>query len=124
VPLCYTLNVVFLLLVAMLFITQVFMKADNQSLIVQFAMVMMYLKVALLLDEFKFTAVTVICFAFFTVMSYMACYDALSTCGVANIDYYHFKILRDENEKRIQPSGALYFIGLQATLVLAVAHLF
>jgi len=124
VPLCYTLNVLFLLLVAMLFITQVFMKAENQSLIVQFAMVMMYLKVALLLDEFKFTAVTVICFAFFTVMSYMAWYDALSTCGVANIDFYHFKILRDENEKKIQPSGALYFIGLQAASVWAVANHF
>ena len=101
VPVCYTLNILLLLLVAILFITHVFMKTENQSLIVQFAMVMMYLKLALLLDELKFKAMTIFFFAFFTVMSYMAWYDTLSTFGVSNIDFYHFKILRDETEKKV-----------------------
>lgn len=124
VPLCYTLNVIFLCLTGMLFVTQIFMKVENQSLIVQFAMVMMYFKISLLLDEFEQSLMTVLCFSFFAVMSYMAWFDALSTCGVPNIDFYNFKVLRDENELKIQPVYALYFISLQAAMIWSLASLF
>ena len=67
----------------------------------QFALVAIYLKMALLVDEFKFRAMTALCFAFFSLMSYMAWYDALSTFGVAKIDFYYFRVLRDENDKKM-----------------------
>lgn len=87
-------------------------------------MVFMYLKLTLILDELKFKAMTIAFFAFFSVMFYMAWCSTISTCGVANIDFYHFKILRDETEKKVQPSSALYFISLQAAFVWVIAHLF
>ena len=57
---------------------------------------------------------TFVSFCFFAVMLYSACIDTLKWFGVANIDFYDIKVIKDEREQKVQPFGALIFI---ATLV-------
>lgn len=64
-------------------------------------MVPIYLKFSLMMDNFGHLRWTFISFCFYSVMQYSAFVDALKWFGVANIDFYDIKVIKDEREQKI-----------------------
>ena len=113
-----------MVLVALLVITQTFMRLEKQSIVVQIAMVLVYFKMSLMLDKFDLVRWTFVSFAFCSVMFYFACIDVLTYFGVNNVEFYQIKVMKDEPETKKQPVGALIFLSLQVAVLWLICGLF
>lgn len=124
VPVSFCLNCFCTMLVCILAFTQIFMRIEKNSILVQVMCLPMYLKMVYLLDGFGHLRWTIVSLCFFTVMLYTACIDILTWFGVANIKFYQIKVIKDAHEEKVQPLGALVFITAQLCVMWLVCGQF
>ena len=82
-------------------------------MVTQTSLLLVYLKVSLALDMFGSFKWTLITFSFFTVNLYLYSMDVLEHFKVAHVEYYHLKVLKDAQDMKLQPFGALCFTFFQ-----------
>ena len=98
VPVSYSLNCFFTILICLLAFTQIFMRMEEGSVAVRLMMLPVYFKFSLMMDTFLNFRWAFVTFFFFAMMQYSATVDVLAWLGFSNIEFYQIKVIKDARE--------------------------